>query len=260
MKSVQGKWALVTGASSGIGAEFAQALAERGAKLILVARRTEPMEALAQTLRERHRVEVRVDGFDLALPDAAGQLKARLDAAGIAVDLLVNNAGFGVTGAFLDQPLSKITSMLDLNVVGLTALTHVFAGDMKRRGGGHILLLASVAAYQPSPVYAAYAASKAYVLSFGVALHAELAPHNVVVTVLSPGVTDTGFFDAAGEPPTAMLKKMMMKPRPVVDIGLAALFQGKSSIVAGGMNTVMTWLSRLLSRDALAAIAYRMTK
>lgn len=260
MTSVQGKWALVTGASSGIGPEFAHALAEKGAKLVLVARRTEPMQRLAQMLRDKYRVEVRVEGMDLSLPDAADALKGRLDAAGIDVDILINNAGVGVTGEFTEQSTEQITTMLRLNIVGLTALTHVFAAEMKARGGGHILLLASVAAYQPSPLYAAYAATKAYVLSLGVALHAELAPHRVVVTVLSPGVTDTGFFDAAGQPPTPAMQKMMMKPRPVVDIGLAALFQEKSSIVAGAMNRLLTLFSRVLSRDTAAMIAYKMTK
>jgi short-subunit dehydrogenase len=150
--------------------------------------------------------------------------------------------------------------MLDLNMGGLTALTHIFGQQMKARGGGHILMVSSIAAYQSSPLYAAYAATKAYVLSLGVALHAELAPHKVVVTVLSPGVTDTGFFDAAGKLPTAAQRRMMMKARPVADIGLAALFAGRAVAVPGALNRILTLTTRLVSHLAAAKIAYRLMR
>ena len=257
---MQGKWALVTGASSGLGKDFASALAEMGANLVLVARRIEPMDRLAEDLRAKHNVEVKVEGVDLSISGAALKLKDRLDAQGISVAALVNNAGFGVIGEFVDQPLDKITGMLQLNVIGLTELTHVFAKAMKERGSGHILLVSSIAAYQPCPIYAAYAATKAYVLALGEALHTELALHNVVVTVLSPGVTESGFFQAAGQEPNAAQKRMMMKSRPVVDIGLAALFQKKSSVVAGTMNRLMTLGSKVISRQSASKIGYKLMK
>jgi len=260
MKPLNTQWALVTGASSGIGSDFAHALAERGMHLVLAARRTEPMQALAAELRSRHGIDVVVEALDLSLPGAAEALEARLAERRIAIDVLINNAGSGIIGEFTDQPLAGILSMLNLNMGGLTALTHVFARQMKARGGGHILLVGSVAAYQSAPLMAAYAASKAYVLSLGVALHEELAPHEVVVTVLSPGTTDTGFFDAAGKAPTGALRRMMMKSRPVADIGLAALFKRKAVAVPGLVNRVLTLTARLVSHLAAAKISHRMMR
>lgn len=200
MQSLKGKWALVTGASSGIGREFAHALAERGANLVLVARRVEPMAVLAHEVQARHGVDVKVLSADLSVVGAAASLEAQLSGQGVAVDVLVNNAGMGVIGDFLEQAPASLSTMLNLNVIGLTELTQVFAAPMKARGGGYILLVASVAAFQPCPLFAAYAASKAYVLSFGEALHTELAPYGVVVSVLSPGVTDTEFLQCGRQP------------------------------------------------------------
>lgn len=260
MQSLKGKWALVTGASSGIGREFAHALAERGANLVLVARRVEPMAVLAHEVQARHGVDVKVLGADLSVVGAAASLEAQLSGQGVAVDVLVNNAGMGVIGDFLEQAPASLSTMLNLNVIGLTELTQVFAAPMKARGGGYILLVASVAAFQPCPLFAAYAASKAYVLSFGEALHTELAPYGVVVSVLSPGVTDTEFFNVAGSPPNAAMKRTMMAPRPVVDIGLAALFQAKSSVVAGTLNRLMVFSSRLLSRQFLSRVSFKVAR
>ena len=251
-------WALVTGASSGLGREFALALAGQGSNIVLTARRTEPMERLAAELRDRFKVQARVVALDLAGVGAAATLKAQLDAEGIVIDTLINNAGHGLTSYFLEQPAERITAMLQLNIIGMTELARAFAQDMVKRGGGRIMLVASVAGFQPCPRLAAYAASKAYVLSLGEALHTELKASNVVVTVLSPGVTDTGFFDAAGEAPNAAMKRMMMKPRPVVDVGLAAMAKGRSSVVAGKANRVAAFLTRLFSRQQLSRISYRM--
>jgi uncharacterized protein len=202
MDDANGKWALVTGASSGLGIEFATLLAERNAHLVLAARRTKPMESLAQQLRQTHRVKVVVEEIDLSVAGAGAELKSRLDERGIVVDVLVNNAGIGLYGSFLDQPLPKTLGMLQLNMLAVTELTHIFAIDMVKRRTGHILLVASLLGYQATPGYAAYAASKGYVLLFGEALHAELKPHGVNVTVLSPGATSTSFGEAAGQKDT----------------------------------------------------------
>ena len=148
MKDLLGKWALVTGASSGFGVEFAKLLAERNANLVLVARRTEPMEQLAEELRKKHSVQVVVIGMDLSRSDAGAELKVDLDTRGIAIEILVNNAGFGIYGDFLDQPLEKITEMMRLNIMTVTELTHAFGRDMARRHAGHILLVASLLGYQ----------------------------------------------------------------------------------------------------------------
>jgi len=260
MDSMHDKWAIVTGASSGIGKDFAAALAEKGANLILVARRVEPMEQLGVELRAKHNIQVRVEGVDLSVSGAAAKLKEKLDADGIFVTALINNAGFGLINEFVNQSTDRITSMLQLNVIGLTEMTHVFARPMKERGGGYILLVASVAAYQPCPIFAAYAATKAYVLSLGEALHTELAPHQVVVTVLAPGVTQSEFFTAAGQKPSPAMLRMMMKSRPVVDIGLQALFKGRSSVVAGKFNRLLTLGSGLIPRQMAARIGMKMAK
>lgn len=260
MHKINGQWALVTGASSGFGVDFAHLLAERGANLVLVARRDAPMQTLAAELRAKHGIQVQVEAMDLANTGAGAELKTRLDAAGIVVDLQINNAGYGLFGEFVDQPLQNTLNMLQLNILSLTEITHVFAQAMVARGKGKILLIASIGAYQASPLYAAYSASKAYVLSFGEALHEELKPKGVTVTVLSPGVTATHFLDVAGQAPTAYQRQVMMQSRPVAQIGLNALFAGRASIVSGYFNAIAAWSNRLLPRWAQRKIAHQVMK
>jgi uncharacterized protein len=245
---IAGKWALVTGASSGLGVEFATLLAERHANLVLVARRTDLLQQLAARLRREHPVSVIVEGCDLSPAGSGTALKERLDALGVAVGVLVNNAGYGLYGDFVDQPLRQTTTMLALNVVSMTELTGIFAADMVRRGSGYILLVASLLGYQPVPGYAAYAASKAYVLHFGEALHDELEPHGVVVTVLAPGAAATAFVDVAHQRDTWALRLLMMQPRPVAAIGIEALLRGRSSVVAGVRNKLIALSNRFTPR------------
>src|SRR5512134_3252055 len=190
MSELRGRWALVTGASSGIGADFARELAARGMHLVLVARREERLRALAEELERAHGVRTRVIAADLAKPDAPRALHERLRGEGVAVDVLVNNAGFGVYGAFLDVPWEREREMIELDVVALLHLTKLFARDMRERGFGRVLEVASIGAFQPSPTYAAYSAAKAFVQSFGEALACELRGSGVTVTTISPGVTD----------------------------------------------------------------------
>lgn len=261
MKDLLGKWAMVTGASSGMGVDFAHLLAERGANLVLVARRSAEMEKLAAELKQLHGVESHVAPLDLSKPGIANELKSRLDAAGIVVSLLVNNAGYGLYGEFLDQPVDRTLNMLQLDVLTLTELSHVFAADMVRRGGGQILLIASVGAYQATPTYAAYCAAKAYVLSLGEALHEELKPKGVTVTTLSPGVTRTGFFNAAGQTPNSFQRAAMMESRPVAQIGLNALRKGRASIIPGVMNALTTFfITRLVPRFLQPKMAHAVMK
>jgi uncharacterized protein len=245
---IAGKWALVTGASSGLGVEFATLLAERHTNLVLVARRTDLLQQLAARLRREHPVSVLVEGCDLSAAGSATALKERLDAHGVAVGVLVNNAGYGLYGDFVDQPLRQTTTMLALNVVSMTELTGIFAADMVRRGSGYILLVASLLGYQPVPGYAAYAASKAYVLHFGEALHDELEPHGVVVTVLAPGAAATAFVDVAHQRDTWALRLLMMQPRPVAAIGIEALLRGRPSVVAGSRNKLIALSNRFTPR------------
>jgi short-subunit dehydrogenase len=260
MKDLEGKWALVTGASSGFGVDFAHLLAERGANLVLVARRAEPMNALAAELAEKYGVRTHVEPMDLARPGVGADLKQRLDAAQIRIDLLINNAGYGLFGAFLEKPLAMTLDMLQLNMLSLTELTHVFATDMVARGGGQILLVSSIGGYQATPLYAAYSASKSYILLFGEALHEELKDKGVTVTVLSPGVTATSFLAVSGQKPTLYQRLAMMQSRPVARIGLAALKDGRASIVPGFMNALMAWSNRLAPRFVQRKVAFQLMR
>jgi len=253
-------WALITGASSGLGVDFAHELAAQGHDLVLVARREDLMRQLASELEMRFAIRTRVIAMDLSAPGAGTELKRQLDEDGIVVKMLINNAGFGIFGEFIEQTLEKTLNMLQLNVVSLTELTHLFAADMVQRGRGQIMLVASVVAYMSSPNYAAYGASKAYVLSLGEALHEELKSYGVTVTVLSPGATATEFFEVSGQKFTAMKQAFMMPSRLVAKIGLAAMQRGRASIVSGWRNALMTWSLRLLPRIVQRKAAHRVLR
>jgi len=257
MDNMSGKWALVTGASSGFGVEFATLLAEQKANLVLTARRTEPMERLAEQLRQKYGVNVVVEGIDLSRAGASSELKSRLDERGIAVHVLVNNAGYGMYGSFVDQSLQRMLDMLQLNILTVTELTHVFAADMVKRRTGHILLIASLLGYQAVPGYAAYAASKGYVLLFGEALHAELKPYGIGVTVLSPGATSTSFADVAGQKDTLALRMLMMDPQPVARTGILAMLNRRSSVVAGILNKIVVFTNRFTPRQMQRIVMQR---
>ena len=237
-------WVLITGASSGFGAEFALQYAAQGHPLVLVARRLDRLQTLAETLRQRYRIDVVVEQVDLSDVAAVIQLHQRLRERGIAVDILVNNAGHGRQGPFLDGPLDDALSMVQLDIASLTAVTHVFAQDMRTRRRGKILLVASLLAFQGVENFAVYAAAKAYVLRLGEALHRELKHEGVTVTTLSPGMSDTGFATAAQQTITPALKRMMMQPAPVVRAGIRALQAGRISVVPGWANKavlIFTW-------------------
>lgn len=247
-------WALVTGASGGLGAELAKGLAKRRINLVLTARSESEMERLARGLRQEHGIDVIVEPLDLSEPGSALILHQRLGQRGIRPDILINNAGFGLYEPFIDHDPVRLRAMMQLDIVSLVELTQIFGRGMVEQGHGRILLVGSLAAYQPIPHLAAYAAAKAFVLSFGEALHVELAP-NVAVTVLSPGLMDTGFNDASGyETPTAM-NRLKLAPAAVAAIGLDALFEAKSGVIAGGLNKVLAFGGRLMSRHFAAKVA-----
>src|SRR5437762_14045111 len=205
-------WVLITGASSGFGEEFARQYAEQGHALVLVARRLDRLEAIAEAIRQQHRVEVVVEQVDLSSIAAIVQLHQGLHERGIAIDILINNAGHGLQGPFLDGQLDAALAMVQLDVASLTAITHVFAQDMRTRGRGKILLVASLLPYQGVQNFAVYSAAKAYVLRLGEALHRELKRDGVTVTTLCPGMSNTGFAAAAQQKITFGLKLLMMQP------------------------------------------------
>jgi short-subunit dehydrogenase len=241
-------WVLITGASSGFGAEFARQYAAQGHSLVLVARRLDRLETLAERLRQQYGIDVVVEQVDLSDVAAVIQLHQRLRERGIAVDILINNAGHGLQGTFVDGTLDAALAMLQLDVVSLTAATHVFAQDMRTRGRGKILLVASLLAYQGVEKFAVYAAAKAYVLRLGEALHRELKRDGVMVTVLCPGMSDTGFAAAAQQKITPALKLLMMHPAPVVRAGIRALQAGRISVVPGWANKATAMFTKATPR------------
>lgn len=250
-------WAMITGASSGLGVELARNLAGRSYNLVLTARGASAMEQLATELRDRHDIQVRVEPLDLGCAGSAAKLCARLDAAGIEPEILVNNAAFGMTGPFLEHDDARLREMLQLDVVSATELALFLGRQMVKRGSGRILFVGSLAAFQPNPSMAAYGAAKAYILSFAEALHVELAP-KVSVSIVSPGLMDTGFNAASGYKTPDMLSRTMLSPAKVASIGLEALFASRSGVVAGRMNQLLAFSSRLISRHFAARSSYRM--
>ena len=244
MKTPNKSCVLITGASSGFGEEFARQYAEQGHSLVLVARRLDRLERLAEALRQQFRVDVVVERVDLSDVAAVSQLHQRLRERNIAIDILINNAGHGLQGPFLGAQLDAALAMVQLDVASLTAVTHVFAQDMRTRGRGKILLVASLLAYQGVQNFAVYSAAKAYVLRLGEALHRELKRDGITVTALCPGMSDTGFATAAQQKITPALKLLMMQPAPVVRAGIRALDAGRMSVVPGLANKAMvmfTW-------------------
>ena len=235
-------WVLITGASSGFGEEFARQYAAKGHALILVARRLERLRALAESLHKKYGTQVIVEQVDLSDLDAIRQLHARLRDRGVEVDILINNAGHGLQGAFLDAPLDDALAMVQLDIASLTAMTQIFGQDMRRRGRGKILLVASMLAHFGVQNMAVYGAAKAYVLRLGDALHREFKPDGVTVTSLCPGLSDTGFVQAAQQKITFALKHLMMKPEPVVRAGIRALHAGRMSVVPGWANKATVFM------------------
>jgi hypothetical protein len=234
--SINKTWVLITGASSGFGEEFARQYAEQGHSLVLVARRLDRLQKIAGALRQQFSVEVVVEQVDLSDVAAIIQLHQRLSERGISIDILINNAGHGLQGPFLDSQLDAALAMVQLDVASLTAVTHVFAQDMRKRRRGKILLVASVLAYQGVENFAVYSAAKAYVLRLSEALHRELKRDGVTVTALCPGMSDTGFAKAAQQKITPGLRLLMMQPTPVVRAGIRALDAGRISVVPGLPN------------------------
>jgi hypothetical protein len=226
--------------------------------LILVARRLDRLQALAASLRDRYGVDVIVEQVDLADVRAVGELHMRLHDRGIPVDILINNAGHGLQGPFLDASLDDAMGMVQLDIASLTAMTNLFGQDMRRRGRGKILLVASLLAYYGVENMAVYGAAKAYVLRLGDALHREFKRDGVTVTTLCPGMSDTGFAQAAKQRLTVALKLLMMKPEPVVRAGIRALDAGRMSVVPGWANkwaAALTWATpRWLHLPVLARV------
>ena len=235
--------ALVTGASAGLGVEFARQLSAQGQRLVLVARRKDRLETLADELGNARAVEL-----DLSRPGASGQLMADIIRHGETVELLVNNAGFGLAGAFAELDEKRQREMIDLNCGALTELAHAVLPGMIERKSGGILNVASTASFQPGPGMAVYFATKAFVLSFSEALHDEMKRHGVRVSCLCPGPTRTEFRAVSGFDPKGPVGKISADAASVVRTGLEGLARNKAVVVPGLANKVISQTHRFFPR------------
>ena len=242
--------ALITGASAGLGVEFARQLSKRGHRLVLAARLKDRLEDLAKELGNARAVAI-----DLSKAGAAAELLADLEKAGEQVDILVNNAGFGLIGRFAKREPERLREMIDLNIGTLTDLCRLASPGMIERSKGAILNVASTAAFQPGPNMAVYFATKAYVLSFIEALHEELKPHGVHVTCLCPGPTRTEFGEVAGFGGSGMFDRVAMDAPTVVDAGLKGLDKNKAVVVPGVANKIGAQSTRFAPRSVVRKIA-----
>lgn len=250
------RWALITGASSGIGQEFARLLAERGMHLVLAARREERLRELAAALGAAHGVEATVVGVDLAEPGAAERLWESATSRGREIELLVNNAGFGLYGRFDDLSIERQAEMVRLNCIAPLELAHAAFRTMRPRRSGGIINVASTAAFQPIPCFATYAASKSFLLSLSEALWDEARADGVRVVALCPGATPTGFQQVAGTRRSPQTPGMLA-PEEVALAALRALERGRSYVVPGAANALSARLVRLLPLP-LATLVARM--
>jgi short-subunit dehydrogenase len=241
---------LITGASAGLGVDFARQLSARGHRLVLAARRKDRLESLAKELGNARAVAI-----DLSRKDAAAKLLADVEAADEQVDLLVNNAGFGLIGRFAELDAKRLRQMIDLNVGTLTDLCRAVAPQMIARKSGGILNVASTAAFQPGPKMAVYFATKAFVLSFTEAVHEELKPHGINVSCLCPGPTRTEFGKVAGFGGNAAFDRVAMEAPEVVAAGLRGLEKNHAVVVPGIVNKIVAASTRFAPRPIVRKIA-----
>jgi short-subunit dehydrogenase len=251
--------ALVTGASSGIGLELASLAARDRHDLVLVARRRERLESIGRGLAEEFGIRAIVLDSDLADPSVPETLAREVSERGIAVDVLVNNAGFGLWGFFAETALERELEMIDVNVAALTALAKLFLPGMIARRSGRILNVASTAAFQPGPLMAVYYATKAYVLSFSEALASETAGTGVTVTALCPGPTATGFQESAGMGPVPLFNPALLtKTSDVARAGWNGMKRGKRIVIPGFTNRILVQSERLAPRRLVTAISRKL--
>ena len=248
--------ALVTGATSGIGLELATLLARDGHDVVLVARTRERLEVVARGLTEEFGIRATVFAADLSSPEAPAEIERELESRGLAADVLVNNAGFGVHGKFADTPIEHELEMIQVNVAALTHLTKLLLRGMLERRRGRILNLASTAAFQPGPLMAVYYATKAYVLSFSEALANEVKGTGVTVTALCPGPTITDFQRQAGIEGTALFTgPLVMDAASAALAGYRGMMRGDSLVIPGVGNNILVQALRVTPRRVATAIA-----
>ncbi len=248
------KYAVITGASSGIGKAFAFQLSEKGYNLVLIARSKDVLEQIKNTLTERYNNKITIITEDLTKNDAAETVAENLRKENIIPSILINNAGYGIWETFENSPLAQTQQMLQLNISALVELTHVLIPTLKKHPKSYILNVASTAAYQSMPFFGAYAASKAFVVHFSRSIAYELKSEGVSVSCLSPGSTDTNFMNAAKMTTPKIqnaAKKVSMSAEKVAAIGLKGMFRGKKEIIPGFLNQLNYSAAKILPKFLL---------
>lgn len=247
--------ALITGASNGIGLELAKVHASKGDDLVLVARNKSKLEELKKELEEQHKINVYTIGKDLSQTNAAQEVYDEIIRQNIQIDYLINNAGFGDFGMFVETDWNKELQMINLNIAALTQFTKLFLKDMVKRGSGKIMNVASTAAFQSGPTMAVYFATKAYVLSFSEAVDNEVRDKGVTVTTLCPGATESGFQAAAAMEESGLVKnKKLPTSKEVAEYGYAAMMKGKTVAIHGLKNWLLATSVRFTPRFMVVKI------
>jgi uncharacterized protein len=250
--STKNKTALITGASSGIGYELTQLFARDGYNLVLVARSGQKLIELANHLKEKFLISIKIIEKDLSKSSAPDEVFNELQQENIPIHILVNNAGFGAYGPFSEVALNTELEMMQLNMVTPTHLTKLFLDEMIQRRDGKILNIASTAAFQPGPLMAVYYASKAYILSFSEALANELQGSKVSVTVLCPGPTASNFQQRADLGKSKLLKNQaLMDSKTVAELGYQGLADGKALVISGFKNQLLAFVVRFFPRQVI---------
>lgn len=254
MYNFEGKLAVITGASSGLGMGFTETLAKRGCDLVLAARTESKLLELKKRLSQDTGAAAEIIALDLARPDAPLRLYQAVKETGRSVDFLINNAGLGHVGPFMGTPAEKDETMIALNISALHHLMKLFLKDMIARDYGRILNVASTAGFQPMPFFATYAATKSYVLNLSEAVNRELTRSNVRVSALCPGPTRTSFWEAAESKGTWFTDLVMMKSQKVVEYGIKQMLSGRPSGIPGLANKLMVFGNRFVTRSLAAKI------
>lgn len=255
-QAVQGKWALVTGASAGIGVALAEELAAAGANVALTARRLDRLDALADRLKSEYGVETRTIAADLGDPAAPQKLLEATEGAGLAIDVLVNNAGFGYLGEFAKSDAESQRKMVDLNCASVVHLTRLFLPKMVERRRGYVMIVASTASYQPVAYMATYAATKVFDRFLAEALAHEVAGYGIRVSALCPGPTESEFHEIAGT--REQLGRGKQSAEEVARLGLEGLVKGKHWVIPYAAGKVMVFMQRLVPRRMVSGAAAKM--
>ena len=251
----RGSWAFVTGASSGLGAEFARQLAHQGANLVLSSRNEQKLRRVAEDLARVNGVTTHAIAADLGVPGGAGQLLTALDALDLPILHVVNNAGFGSVGPFANSEPEREERMVRVNVESVVSIARYFLPRLLARGQGGLIQVASTSAFQPTPLMATYGASKAFVLSFSLSIAEEARGSGVRVMALCPGPVPTGFQEAAGIHPSSLLKFAKLDAADVVETALDGYKAGRTVVVPGTVNSLQTAAVKVLPREVVVRAA-----